>query len=427
MKKRCSLGIAAVLLFATLAPMGAPAHAASDIGKETLGSKNGWAAFSTGTTGGATATSSNTFTVTNRKQLVDALGKSSNTTPKIIYVKGTINANVDDNNKALGLNDYKDPKYDFNAYLKAYDPSTWGKKVPSGTLEDARKASQKNQASRIVIEIPSNTTIVGLGNNAIINGANFQLKKGTDNVIIRNIEFQDAYDYFPQWDPTDGSTGNWNSEYDSITINGATHVWVDHNTFNDGAHPDSGNGTFYGQEYQHHDGLLDVINQGDLVTVSYNHFYDHDKTSIIGNSDSKTADEGALRVTLHHNYYENTVQRTPRVRYGQVHLYNNYYTGDVKRSEYPTLYIWGAGKSSKIFAENNVIDVAGLSVAKIVTVFGGTALSDTGTLLNGQAVNAGSSAGLSSSVGWKPSLNDKISPSASVKAEVTSQAGSGKL
>ncbi|KAF6686928.1 pectate lyase, partial [Bacillus sp. EKM501B] len=78
--------------------------------------------------------------------------------PKIIYVKGTINANVDDNNKALGLNDYKDPKYDFNAYLQAYDPSTWGKKVPSGTLEDARKASQKNQASRIVIEIPSNTT-----------------------------------------------------------------------------------------------------------------------------------------------------------------------------------------------------------------------------------------------------------------------------
>lgn len=170
-----------------------------------------------------------------------------------------------------------------------------------------------------------------------------------------------------------------------------------------------------------------MINQGDLVTVSYNHFYDHDKSSIIGNSDSKTADEGALRVTLHHNYYENTVQRTPRVRYGQVHLYNNYYTGDVNRSEYPSLYIWGAGKSSKIFAENNVIDVAGLSATKIVTVFGGTALSDTGTILNGQAVNAGSSAGLSSSVGWKPSLNDKISPSASVKAEVTSQAGSGKL
>ncbi|KAF6583207.1 pectate lyase, partial [Paenibacillus sp. EKM208P] len=77
------------------APIGAPAHAASDIGKETLGSKNGWAAFSTGTTGGAAATTSNIFTVTNRKQLVDALGKSSNTAPKIIYVKGTINANVD--------------------------------------------------------------------------------------------------------------------------------------------------------------------------------------------------------------------------------------------------------------------------------------------------------------------------------------------
>ncbi|MCC3378793.1 polysaccharide lyase family 1 protein [Paenibacillus farraposensis] len=427
MKKRFSLGIAAALLFTTLTPLGAPAHAASDIGKETLGSKDGWAAFSTGTTGGAAASSSNIFTVTNRQQLVDALGKSSNTTPKIIYVKGTINANVDDNNKPLGLNDYKDPKYDFDAYLKAYDPSTWGKKPPSGTLEQAREASQKNQASRVVIQIPSNTTIVGLGSNAVINGANFQLKKGTDNVIIRNIEFQDAYDYFPQWDPTDGSTGNWNSEYDNITISGATHVWIDHNSFNDGSHPDSQNGTFFGRDYQHHDGALDMVNQADLVTASYNHFSNHDKTTLIGNSDSKKADEGTLRVTMHHNYYENTIQRTPRVRYGQVHVYNNYYTGDVKRSEYPVLYVWGAGKSSKIFAENNVIDVAGLSASEIVAALGGKALSDTGTLLNGQAVNAGSSAGLSSSVGWKPSLYDKISPSASVKAEVTSQAGSGKL
>lgn len=183
MKKRFSLGIAAALLFTTLAPIGAPAHAASDIGKETLGSKNGWAAFSTGTTGGATATTSNIFTVTNRKQLVDALGKNSNSTPKIIYVKGTINANVDDNNKPLGLNDYKDSKYEFDAYLKAYDPSTWGKKAPSGTLEKAREASQKNQASRVVIEIPSNTTIVGLGSDAVINGANFQLKKGQTTLL----------------------------------------------------------------------------------------------------------------------------------------------------------------------------------------------------------------------------------------------------
>lgn len=41
--------------------------------------------------------------------------------------------NTDDRNKTLGFNDYKDPAYDLNAYLKAYDPDKWGKKAPSGT------------------------------------------------------------------------------------------------------------------------------------------------------------------------------------------------------------------------------------------------------------------------------------------------------
>lgn len=36
--------------------------------------------------------------------------------------------NTDDRNKTLGFNDYKDPAYDLNAYLKAYDPDKWGKK-----------------------------------------------------------------------------------------------------------------------------------------------------------------------------------------------------------------------------------------------------------------------------------------------------------
>lgn len=91
-----------------------------------------------------------------------------------------------------------------------------------------------------MVDIPSNTTIIGSGSNAKVTGGNFNIKNGVDNVIIRNIEFQDAYDYFPQWDPTDGSSGNWNSEYDNITINGATHIWIDHCTFNDGSNPDSG-------------------------------------------------------------------------------------------------------------------------------------------------------------------------------------------
>ena len=67
---------------------------------------------------------------------------------------------------------------------------------------------------------------------------------------------------------------------------------------------------------QFHDGLLDIIRGSDLVTVSYNHFKNHDKGLLIGNSDSRADDEGKLRVTMHHNWFEDVKERSPRVRYG---------------------------------------------------------------------------------------------------------------
>ncbi|MFB0637090.1 pectate lyase [Bacillus rugosus] len=413
----------ATALLLGLTPAGANA---ADLGHQTLGSNDGWGAYSTGTTGGSKASSSNVYTVSNRNQLVSALGKDTNTTPKIIYIKGTIDMNVDDNLKPLGLNDYKDPEYDLDKYLKAYDPSTWGKKEPSGTLEEARARSQKNQKARVMVDIPANTTIVGSGTNAKVVGGNFQIK--SDNVIIRNIEFQDAYDYFPQWDPTDGSSGNWNSQYDNITINGGTHIWIDHCTFNDGSRPDSTSPKYFGRKYQHHDGQTDASNGANYITMSYNYYHDHDKSSIFGSSDSKTSDDGKLKITLHHNRYKNIVQRAPRVRFGQVHVYNNYYEGSTSSSDYAFSYAWGIGKSSKIYAQNNVIDVPGLSAAKTISVFsGGTALYDSGTLLNGTQISASAANGLSSSVGWTPSLHGTIDASANVKSNVISQAGAGKL
>ncbi|MCY9270778.1 pectate lyase [Bacillus inaquosorum] len=413
----------ATALFLGLTPAGANA---ADLGHQTLGSNDGWGAYSTGTTGGSKASSSNVYTVSNRNQLVSALGKDTNTTPKIIYIKGTIDMNVDDNLKPLGLNDYKDPEYDLNKYLKAYDPSTWGKKEPSGAQEEARARSQKNQKARVMLDIPANTTIVGSGTNAKIVGGNFQIK--SDNVIIRNLEFQDAYDYFPQWDPTDGSSGNWNSQYDNITINGGTHIWIDHCTFNDGSRPDSTSPKYFGREYQHHDGQTDASNGANYITMSYNYYHDHDKSSIFGSSDSKTSDDGKLKITLHHNHYKNIVQRAPRVRFGQVHVYNNYYEGSTSSSGYAFSYAWGIGKSSKIYAQNNAIDVPGLTAAKTISVFsGGTALYDSGTLLNGTQISASAANGLSSSVGWTPSLHGTIDASVNVKSNVISQAGAGKL
>lgn len=400
----------------------------SDLGHQVLASGDGWAAYSTGTTGGSAADSAHTYVVTNRSEFVSALGDSSNTVPKIVYVQGTIDFNVDDNNNPLGYNDYKDPNYDFNTYLAAYDPSVWGTtSVPSGPQEDARVRSEKNQKARILVNIPSNTTIVGQpGTLAQIVGGSLNLS-GVTNVIIRNIEFQDAYDYFPQWDPTDGSSGNWNSLFDNITIKNSTHVWVDHCTFDDGSHPDSMNGTYYGREYQHHDGTVDISNAADLITLSYNYFHDHDKTELIGGSDSATSDNGHLRVTLHHNYYQNVVQRAPRVRYGQVHIYNNYYEGSTNAADYAYSYSWGIGYSSKIYAENNYFNIAGATASKLASKLKGTTLYDKGTVLNGSNVVVYSSLGLGSDVGWTPSLFGTIDQTSDLPAIVPANAGAGKL
>ena len=58
-------------------------------------------------------------------------------------------------------------------------------------------------------------------------------------MILRGLTVTDAYGLFPAWDRTDGDTGNWNSEYDTLSLTGASHVWIDHNEFSDGNNPDS--------------------------------------------------------------------------------------------------------------------------------------------------------------------------------------------
>ena len=118
-------------------------------------------------------------------------------------------------------------------------------------------------------------------------------------------------------------------------------MWVDHNGFNDGEHPDSAQPVYFGRPFVIHDGAVDITNASDLATVSWNRFDEHDKVMLIGSSDGATADIGKLRVTVHHNVFDSNVQRTPRVRFGQVHVYNNYYV--VKSATYG--YSWGVGRA----------------------------------------------------------------------------------
>ena len=86
-------------------------------------------------------------------------------------------------------------------------------------------------------------------------------------------------------------------------------------------------------------------------------------------------------MTLHHNLFDGTGQRTPRVRFGQVHIYNNYYK--IINNPFYT-YAWGVGIASQIYAENNAFTTdQKISAANLITVFRGTMIYETGTRING--------------------------------------------
>ncbi|MFF7447509.1 MULTISPECIES: polysaccharide lyase family 1 protein [unclassified Streptomyces] len=400
-----------------------------DLYHETLAAKDGWASSGTGTTGGTKADAGHTFTVTTRAQLVKALGSASDTTPRIIKVKGTIDANTDDAGKKLTCADYASGTgYSLASYLKAYDPATYGRsKLPSGTQETARAAAQTKQAKTIVFKVPANTTIVGVpGTKAGINGGMLQIQN-VDNVIVRNLTFAATEDCFPQWDPTDGDDGNWNSNYDSVTLRGATHVWADHNTFTDAPHFDAANPKYFGREYQIHDGALDVTKSSDLVTISRNQFTNHDKTTLIGSSDSEPA--GKLRVSIHHNVYQGIIQRAPLSRVGQIHIYNNFY--DVSPlNGYAVQYSINSRAKAQVVAENNYWKVpSSVKVAKLLSGDGTGSVKGSGNQVNGTvtdlvaAYNAASSKDLKTTVNWTPTLTTGLETSASAVKNLPTSLG----
>lgn len=407
-----------------------------DLGRETLPPNDGWAADGAGTTGGAEASPDHVYIVTNRSELVAALDNAS-TEPKIIYVSGTIDANVDDNNVPLNCQDYYSNGYTLEAFLAAYDPAVWGKVKPSGPMEAARIASRDAQKARIQIPVGSNTTIVGLGNSARIRGAQLDLRgeweNPRSNIIIRNITFQDTFDCFPAWSPTDGANGSWNAEYDAIAVRWTHHVWIDHNIFEDADTIDSTEPSYFGVHYERHDGLTDITNASDLVTVSWNQYRNHDKVMLIGSSDSGTTaqrDRGRLNVTIPHNLFLNLGQRTPRVRFGKVHVYNNYYSIDHSPAY---VYSWGVGVESQIYAENNYFKSGDITPDRFIAVYKGTMIHAAGTHANGRslnrmvdvvaAYNAAFDPDLLTEVLWTPVLHTGIDPTHRVTGLVMSGSG----
>jgi pectate lyase len=420
-----------------------PSWLARLVARQPLPAGDGWGSVGAGTTGGGAAGPDQVHVVSSRAELIQALGgnnatNAANATPKTIFIRGTIDGFEGPDGELLGCDDFADPAYDFDAYLATYDPAVWGRDTdPSGPLEEARARSVNNQGAHTVINVGSNTTLYGL-RGARLHNLTLMLNEA-DNIIVRNITFDDAFDCFVRWDPNDGALGNWNSNWDNLSARRGTNFWFDHNTFTDGDNPDSSQPVYFGRPYQVHDGALDITHTSDLVTVSYNVFTNHDKMMLIGSTDNPNnpGDVGLLNVTLHHNLMDGIVQRAPRVRFGQVDVYNNYYRVPVPD---PFSYSWGVGVQSTTYAENNFFSLgAEVDTADVISRFNGTAITERGTWARtaGQsagpvsmldAYNAANDPPLGNDVGWTPEhRSGPVLPARVVPAVVTLLAGAGRL
>lgn len=175
----------------------------------------------------------------------------------------------------------------------------------------------------VVIENANNAssyvTIEGVGDDAVANGWGVRLKSAS-NIEVSNLGFMNC-------NSTAGDNVGMQQDND--------HVWV-HNCDlfygNAGSDADQIKG----------DGALDN-KTSTYITLSYNHFWDNGKASLLGLSEGTTS---GLYITYHHNWFDHSDSRHPRVRYYSAHIYNNYYDGVSK---------YGAGSTlgSSLFVEGN--------------------------------------------------------------------------
>ncbi|MFC5462708.1 pectinesterase family protein [Massilia niabensis] len=384
--KHTSLLLALLASFSGAAALAAPgpAPAAASIARQQA-PLDGWAAQAGGTRGGADAGPADILTVSTPAQLRAALAHK---TSRIIQVDGLIDMS-----------------------------------------EGRPFASSEDQAKRGLVRLGSNTTLVGLGPNAGFINAHVQISK-VSQVIVRNLRLRNPCDVAPTWDPKDGAQGNWNADFDAISISGARHVWIDHNSFTDAPVTDDQQPVENGKHKQCHDGALDISSGSDFVTVSYNHFALHQKNTLIGSSDKALGDSGHLRVTFSNNLFENVASRAPRVRFGQVHLFNNYHVGDRKHPVYQHEYGVGVAKQARIVSHANAFDIAGArSCTDAVRPFETEApdagvFTDTGSLLNGRPL---APCGQAATPAWTVPYPFTPRPADTVRAHVLANAGAGKI
>lgn len=394
-----SYALAASLVCGLLAAPGGAAAAQRGLSQDR---PTGWATAGPGTTGGAGAAPDSRHTVRNRAELKAALANHGDpTAPKAITIRGTVHGNQTDDGRLLGEQDYA-PGWDLRRYMDCFGPDgtswsddryEWCKRMR--TLRITGSNAQKQQ---IQLTVPSNTTILGAGDDAALLGIDLTVNTG-QNIIVRDLRFEAPVDHFPSWDPGDGDQGAWNARFDAMSVVTGRNLWIDHCAFGDGRYPNSQAPTgFHGKPVERHDGLLDMEDATDFATVSYSRFTDHEKTVLIGSGDGKgDRDRGHLQITFHHNLFADTAQRSPRVRFGQVHAYNNYFRGSTVDPDYPmrgerlggSAYFLGVGLESKLVSEYNAFDHTGPGASPdiVLTNFHGHQFRDTGSWYRGRPLD----------------------------------------
>ncbi len=183
---------------------------------------------------------------------------------------------------------------------------------PSYLLGGDVVIENKNNASSYI-------TFEGVGEDAVADGWGIRVKNAT-NIEIRNI----------------GTMNCNSSEGDNIGLQqNNDYIWV-HNV--DFFYGDAGGDA----DQAKGDGALDC-KKSKYVTFSYNHFWDSGKSNLLGLSEGSDTE---LYITYHHNWYDHSDSRHPRVRYYSAHIYNNYFDGNSK-------YGSGSTEGSSLFVEGN--------------------------------------------------------------------------
>ncbi len=337
---------------------------------------------------------------------------------------------------------YPDPKKKRQAFTKAIGSSAAAFIVISGDIDlsdgavtdsdhsyyDAfDKTSHRRLHDDIIYPVTSNKTIIGVQNARICYGG-LQIREAS-NIIIRNVTFWDAHGS-TEYDTAVTQYSESKASIDNVVIRDSKGIWIDHCTFSDGVCHDM-------SRNYNHDGLLDIP-AGQFVTISYCDFHNHDKVMLVGTGE-KATNPAERTITLHHNYFHGTTQRTPRTRGTLMHIYNNVY--DNIGVPENTGYCLGPGTEACFAVQNNYF---GSRLGNIVDFYD----KSTGTKATAQLYYAGNSEDLSAentklsnskqkraltdfltdTIPWKISYDYESAMTSweEAKAVVLTQAGAGK-